>query len=109
MGAYIKKFLERKERRANRIFTISTSGCYFCKSPEIIRFKEHWRFCPDCAAIYTWMVLLKIGCGHINAATPVVVSDCWYTKDRRAKTFIKENNRGQVCSTCGESCEADGW
>ena len=109
MGAYIKKFLERKERRANRIFTILTSGCYFCKSPEIIRFGEHWSFCPDCSVIYTYMVLLETGCKHIKNGIPLVTNDCWFPKDRRAKTFIKYNSRGQVCSTCGEECYADGW
>lgn len=114
MGAYIKKFLEREERRANkrrtsRNLVISLHRCYFCNAIEVIRFGEHWSFCARCSAIYTYMLLLETGCEHVKKGIPLVTNDCWFAKYRRAKTFIKYNSRGQVCSTCGEECYADGW
>ncbi len=90
-------------------FIVLARSCYFCNTEEIINFREHWYFCPQCSAIYTHMILHKAGCKHVNNKAPVVTTDCWFRNDRRAKIFIKENRYGQVCSTCGEACEADGW
>lgn len=93
----------------SRTFTITENKCYFCNAKETIHFNEHYRFCPECSAIYTNMLVQRSGCKHVNNTTPVVTTDCWFAKDRRAKVFIKYNSWGQVCSKCGEECYADGW
>ena len=111
MSAYIKKMVERDKKIIDeREFTIEQKPCYFCDEKEQIRFGEHWLFCPKCAAIYTYMVVHRIGCGHINTTTPVVLNRCWLKNHRRIKIYIKYMDAElQVCSKCGMHCEADGW
>ena len=95
----------------SRTFTIIKNKCYFCNAKEIIRFNEHYRFCPECSAIYTHMLVLEIQCVHLNIHSPVVINECWYAKERRAKVYIKPGyeHGTQVCSWCATRCEADGW
>lgn len=93
----------------SRTFTITKNKCYFCNAEETIRFNEHWNFCGECSAIYTYMLIHESNCEHIHKGIPMVTTDCWFAKVRRAKVFIKYNSRGQVCSRCGEECYADGW
>ena len=89
---------------------ITNDKCYFCNGHELIRFAEHWTFCPNCAAIYTRMVLNETNCEHINKSTPVVTNDCWFRKNREKKVYIKYLSfDDQSCSKCGKPCEADGW
>ncbi len=94
----------------SRTFTITKNKCYFCNAEETIRFNEHWRFCPECSAIYTYMLVLKTGCGHIHEGSPVVLNRCWFKNHRRTKVYIKYVNAEiQKCSRCWAHCEADGW
>ena len=82
--------------------------CYFCGTATI-RFAEHWLFCPECAAIYTHMIVWETFCKHIKDRTPVVRSDCWYKEDREKKAYIKQSKGGLHCSKCNEPVDADGW
>lgn len=82
--------------------------CYFCGSTTV-RFAEHWKFCPECAAIYTNMIIWEKNCKHIKDRTPVARSDCWFKNVRDKKVYIKEVNGVYVCSKCGKPVEADGW
>ncbi len=94
----------------SRTFTITENKCYFCNAKETILFNEHYRFCPECSAIYTNMLVLEIQCIHLNIRSPFVTRDCWYVKERRAKAYIKPGHDGaQICSWCGTECYADGW
>ena len=83
--------------------------CYFCGNENIVRFHEHYIFCPECAAIYTKMIVWNMSCKHVLNDTPVVRSDCWYKENREAKVYIKVVDNKQICSICGAECEADGW
>lgn len=89
---------------------ITTHKCYFCNGHELIRFAEHWTFCPSCSVIYTRMVLIEASCKHIHEGIPVVINNCWFSKCREMKTYIKclEHDK-QECSVCGATCYADGW
>lgn len=103
--SYVEKMLKRDKKLAQR----REKSCYFCGHMHTVRFAEHWTFCPECAAIYTYMLLLETRCKHIKDSIPFVSHDCWFKKYRQAQTFIKYNDRGQVCSKCGEECYVDGW
>ena len=45
--------------------------CYFCGNNRTIGFKEHYIFCPNCSAIYTFMIVQRKTCDHISDETPL--------------------------------------
>jgi len=82
--------------------------CYFC-GENTIRFHEHYHFCPDCSAIYTYLIVLKSRCEHIKERTPTVIRQPWYKEVREGKAYIEDLDKWQKCSICGRACTADGW
>jgi|GEM_PF-7049265 len=95
-------------------FGIVHEECYFCGQPRTILFNEHYIFCPNCAAIYTNMMIQKSDCDHIKDGVPVVISNPWFSaSDRKlAKTHIyllDGVSTLQFCSRCNSECIADGW
>lgn len=91
-------------------FAVVEGKCHFCNEVELIRFGEHYIFCPNCSVIYTTMVLQSTSCEHIKEYTPAVSNDSWFPKYREMRTYIKyKSYDDQKCSVCGAPCEADGW
>ena len=90
-------------------FGIEHEKCYFCGQPRIIRFGEHYYFCPNCSVIYTNMILLRSGCDHITKNTPCIQRAPWYKSDRKKPHIIRTDYDTQRCSVCYATCESDGW
>jgi hypothetical protein len=92
-------------------FGIVEEHCPFCDQEEVVRFSEHYYFCPGCMAIYTFLMVLEKGCDHITKDSACVEHEPWY---ETGVPFIKTISGGlfegqQVCSKCGAHCVADGW
>ena len=87
--------------------------CFFCKHKGIVRFREsHMYFCPDCSAIYTYMIKQETNCNHLEEGkSPVVIRLPWYKKDREnAKPYVVEGEDDtQTCSVCNAECIFDGF
>jgi hypothetical protein len=85
--------------------------CYFCGNPTTVRFHEHYTFCANCSAIYTFMVVHEHNCIHIGAGTPVVSHPPWYETDKSWIYEYEEDDPGVFfkCSVCHADCEVDGW
>jgi hypothetical protein len=93
--------------------------CYFCGSKETVRFHEHYTFCTNCSAIYTFLMVRESNCNHMKDGVPLVEHGSWYSFDPRTKPYIyakyerEEYGDGDGvfhhCSICHESCVADGW
>lgn len=88
-------------------FKIIKKKCYFCDNKRLIKFREHYYFCPECSCIYTYMIIQESHCKHTKDRIPVVNREPWY-KEIRNKAYIKEGKL-QICSKCGAKCIADGW
>ena len=109
-------------------FGIVQKECYFCEQPNTILFDEHYTFCPNCSAIYTFSMIQSSNCEHV---TPDKRVPC---VDRRPSHIINEwvdgglirrppgaekayiyestyyDHQGlQLCSICRTKCLADGW
>lgn len=112
-------------------FTVVNEECYFCGQLQTVRFAEHYIFCPNCAAIYTEMIVQESRCEHIKDGVPCVentpraVNYKWvkgeivFSKPSFGPDFSKPyiyevweedgDSVTQHCSVCGEWCIADGW
>ena len=86
--------------------------CYFCGT-KTIRFHEHYYFCPECSAIYTYLIIQQSSCTHITTGVdfPTVIRVPWYKKVRDNKIYIRDDYKddNQRCSVCSKICVADGW
>lgn len=91
-------------------FGIVHKECYFCGQPRTILFNEHYYFCPNCSAVYTFMIVQKANCEHIKEGVPCAVREPWY-KRNRTKPYILEANDSeqQFCQICQMRCLVDGW
>ena len=97
-------------------FGIEKKKCYFCGNERLIKFHEHYYFCPECSCIYTYSIIMESHCKHIkeNYRTrvkvhiPTVIRKSWYKEVRTNKIYVKEGEP-QTCSKCGANCIADGW
>ena len=88
--------------------------CYFCDNFETVGFNEHYHFCPNCGAIFTYPILQRKHCEHIDENMPLLIRKPIYGYDRDRKphvikTYLLHNGPKQVCSVCGKWCCMDGW
>jgi len=91
-------------------FGITRNTCPFCEHKGLVLFHEHYYFCPDCSAIFTFNVVQKSNCNHLADRAPTAIREPWYREKRENTLYIKENPNGeQECSKCGAECIADGW
>lgn len=92
-------------------FGVSPEECYFCGQPNTVGFKEHYTFCPNCSAIYTFLIIQESHCDHIDPDKdiPCVERIPWYKSARNKVYIIKDTNGDQRCSICDSVCMADGW
>lgn len=104
-------------------FSEINDPCYFCGNDKTIIFKEHYYFCPNCSAIYTFNAILESNCKHIDpqkeipcvSRMPMLIINEWRksTLARKSpalgKVYIVEYDGKQVCAVCGALCMADGW
>jgi hypothetical protein len=98
-------------------FGIINEPCYFCSQPSIIKFSEHYYFCPECSSIYTKNIVFESSCDHIKDGIPTIVRKPWFKKVMEGKAYITDGeyysfgkiNDKQVCSICNARCEAHGW
>jgi hypothetical protein len=92
-------------------FGTQDKPCYFCGHPQTIGFHEHFIFCPDCSAIYTFMLILEAVCDHVEKA-PVIYRHPWFDRDTN-KPFIYaatlDDQYPYRCSECDALVLADGW
>jgi len=84
-------------------------SCIFCKSTDLVTFSEHYTFCKNCSAIYTFNAVQEINCTHITKDSACVERPAWFKADRDSVAYIKELGDRQVCSVCGAEVIADGW
>jgi len=85
--------------------------CYFC-GETAVRFHEHYYFCPECSAIYTYLIVQKPHCKHVKSRTPTVIREPWYKELRNSNKkpyIIEKANGNKVCSICNKPCDSDGW
>lgn len=92
-------------------FTIQEEPCYFCNHSKTIKFHEHFIFCPDCSAIYAFMIIQEAVCDHVEKA-PVIYRHPWFDRDTD-KPFIYAATLDSLfpyrCSECDNVIVADGW
>jgi len=92
-------------KKHSYLCSIVDETCYFCGISGIVRFKEHYLFCPNCEAIYTNCILIEKNCKHITkgiipSKLPILC---------HIKPYVKETSDSQECSVCGAAVVADGW
>ena len=91
---------------------IREEKCYFCDK-STVRFHEHYHFCPECSAIYTYLIVWKSNCKHIKDRMPTVIREPWYKELRMddKKPYIVDTKASgkQTCSVCNKPCTSDGW
>lgn len=92
-------------------FAIINEACCFCGNNQVIKFHEHYYFCPECSAIYTFNILQSSECDHIKDGVPTVLREPWYKSARSKTVYAKEIDKAgyTVCSKCGKQCVVDGW
>jgi len=99
-------------------FGISEEDCYFCGQPRTILTNEHYTFCPNCMALYTFMLIHGSECNHVVGGTPVLLSSIYkITNANKPHIFedhedlYSEGDPGVIyrCSKCLAQCHADGW
>ncbi len=104
--------------------------CYLCGHKGLVKFHEHYYFCPECACVYIYVMIIKSNCdhlqenhffytnktysNHVKEPIPTVIRDSWYkaTRDenqQKGRVYIIEEGNSQTCSICGADCIADGW
>lgn len=90
--------------------TIYEKPCYFCGNERTIGFGGHYIFCPNCSAIYTFMILWD-ACSHA-ADAPVLIRYPWFD-DKLNKPFIYaallDDQYPYRCSECDAIIVAEGW
>jgi len=92
-------------------FEIVNEECYFCGHENIVRFKEHYNFCPACTAISTDMIAIT-KCSHFGNSIVIAIREPLSFKLRHGNKpyVIGDESEGMgPCSICGKFCEADGW
>ena len=87
--------------------------CFFCKSREVISFKEHYTFCMECTAIYTECIVVESNCEHIKENAIIAEREPWFF-DWRQNLCKKEigyvvGDSSGRCSVCNAIAIADGW
>ena len=90
----------------------SRNKCWFCGSEEIVISNEHYIFCRNCMALYTYPIVSGITCVHIDKDTPLVLHECTFKASRARKAYILEWSSEapeQYCSVCYKTVSADGW
>ena len=96
-------------------FGIMEVECHFCKQFPIVRFAEHYCFCPNCSAIYTKMIIHSKRCNHVmKNKTPVAIREPWFKSVRQESTYLialaePEDGFTHMCSQCHARVKADGW
>lgn len=101
----LKKYSSKRKKKEEEINPSPSSGkCYFC-GEDTVRFHEHYFFCPECSAIYTYLIVWSSKCSHIKEGIPTVLREPWYADLRNKKAYIKD----EKCSICHKECVADGW
>jgi len=123
-GTIMENFLSKKIFKHKPCqFAVIDEKCYFCDHPITVLFNEHYNFCPDCSAIYTFPTVHKTDCSHIRDNIPVAERPPWYKEYRDAKPYIYEESSvfkrhslyeeiegvTQKCSICHAECTADSW
>jgi len=94
---------------SNAKFDIINETCPFCGQRKIVEFDEHYLFCPNCAAIYTFMIVQDAKCSHVNDNTPVLFNQPWTKRFKGFPFYIVDKDGKQTCGFCGKECIADGW
>lgn len=92
-------------------FGITEEACYFCGHEQVVRFKEHYIFCPNCTSISTDMLAVK-RCKHFTSSIVIAIREPWFSETRNNKKpyVIGDESEGMgPCSICGSLCIADGW
>ncbi|MGD9158304.1 MAG: hypothetical protein PVG39_07860 [Desulfobacteraceae bacterium] len=90
------------------------SKCYFCDSEDIVIANEHYTFCRNCMALYTFMIVHEKDCDHINQGCPLAMHEPVYKSVREGKPYIakervEENRSETFCSKCCAYVYVDGW
>jgi len=101
-------FREALMRRQKELLKES-ERCYFCKESGLIHFHEHYHFCPECSAIYTFMITSETNCSHIKSGVPVAERVPWFKSDREANVYIDVDHHGHWCSVCRTPVKVGGW
>lgn len=85
--------------------------CPFCKSENLVAFHEHYTFCKECTAIYTYYIIRdsKINCEHITKNTVCADRPPWFRNIREATVYIEQTVESHACSVCGAEVIPDGW
>jgi 5-methylcytosine-specific restriction endonuclease McrA len=97
-------------------FGIVDEACYFCGHEQVVRFNEHFDFCPSCTAISTNMMTVET-CPHFENDAVVASREPWSAGLKKElvdkhRAYIIEDDDGEgvgSCSICGKPCIADGW
>jgi len=100
----------------NRWYGFTEKSCYFCGLEELFTTNEHYYFCPDCMALYTFLIVHK-GCGSVGNCVPVNsrIPTAFHPpryKAAKKKVFIKDSITFKdrwCCSKCGGEVMVDGW
>lgn len=100
----------------NREYGLNKDKCYFCGHDELVLTNEHYYFCPNCMALFTFVIVWQ-GCGSVSECiksgdrVPTTFHPPMY-KEARSKVYIKRSitfNDSWCCSKCGSEVHADGW
>jgi hypothetical protein len=95
----------------DRWYGFTEKECYFCGHGELFATNEHYYFCPDCMALFTFLIIQK-SCKHIKYGMPVAFHSPKY-KAAKKKLHIRRTFQSGpwdwCCSYCGGECLADGW
>ena len=100
----------------HRWYGFTKDACYFCGHKELFATNEHYYFCPDCMALYTFLIVHK-GCGSVGNCVPVNsrIPTAFHPpryKAAKKKVFIKDSITFKdrwCCSKCGGEVMVDGW
>lgn len=88
---------------------IRSKPCYFCGNTSVVEFGEHHIFCPNCSAIYTFMILWD-ACAHVVDA-PVLIRYPWFD-DKLDRPFVYaallDDPYPYRCSECDRLVVAEG-
>lgn len=118
MAAYIEAFLKRDKVRKSRDYALIQKKCYFCDSPELLRYHEHYYFCPGCTVLYTYLLIHDTECKHISvyAHIPTTIRTPWFdgyahTKPGGLNLHIWQGYDDELyyCSVCHAMVNCDGW
>ena len=112
MHVDVVEFAKRRYLYPRTPYDNVEGSCFFCRNQALVKFHEHYLFCPDCSAIYTQNCIIDSVCGHIKGRTPTVIREPWYKNKREnADPYITETpiTHRRICSVCAEEVVADGW